>query len=1005
MDGTIFRLSVAGISGMKGSAMNMQRLRFSGLVLSMLWLTLGAAAAETYQALRLEGSPGPVFAADGRLALGSEGTLELWLAANADSAEMQCIVAHGDPTTAGFAVLMHPERRAIYLATPDGSYSVDFDFSDGVYHHVVFSTSGGLTSALIDGEAPTQPGDGDERIELMPGFLPFGSAPAGGHGLALGCDKPAPFNGWLATLRLWDKALSADEIDWAKRFRGYPDTADEPFRQSLLEEHLVAYATFTDAQRTVRFTEPALERATVGAPSPAATTVVRGRRLTPGTATDGFTAIFAKVGQYDIEELRFEYPGIAGVPDILPPRSDWTPFDAARLEATRRQIIDLRDDPARREALITEAVELQIGYDRRTEQGRRALGIMQWQVIEMRPHERLTRVAVAYNPHAVQRLALHTDRRALPLLEAPSASGDVATLELPDYALLEGIEVGTSERGRLMSLGLSWSMSPVPEADRPLLTLAQGLWVAEDSCPPRLADERARENGHARPLTGISRLHGLYTTPTVARFMYRPDRQTLALRLDHFRNDILPSPTNNDELVWGDQGSCGKLQLGYRAMDSLYFQRETFDGANPNRLFDIQTPPSAISLVVQEAGARVRPIGPLATGDLVRAPAPAPTSKDKIAWGGTFALPHRPANVKANFVGYDITHLDPHNFLRSHGLKQLVFAYPDDESTDYQTTDNNLIVPHGVYFKSDLGAVEDAHTIMVAGALEYKHAWSVSLGFNIGFGLDGIGGAFSANGSYGERSSNRTERQVVTSITRTAEVDYALIADRARIELSPAFEAAVLGLRDRHLVDLLSDEQVGHLIRLFGTHYPYAVSYGGMAFLETDYSEEVVDHMHGRSMSFEEQASLSLGEESKSNGCGCEGGGGGAESASFGISGSVEDDAEVATQVRASIDSHIFGTYGGSVSRGEGWSLSPGQEVPLFFDLRPLSELLSPIFFDDPIVWDVLAPKLHQQIRLHLQRAIGADHDAKPGWYDTNRENQLRRHEPRVFDHAYKAGG
>lgn len=212
----------------------------------------------------------------------------------------------------------------------------------------------------------------------------------------------------------------------------------------------------------------------------------------------------------------------------------------------------------------------------------------------------------------------------------------------------------------------------------------------------------------------------------------------------------------------------------------------------------------------------------------------------------------------------------------------------------------------------------------------------------------------------------------------------------------------MLELRDDHLVDQMDDDSVGHLIALFGTHYPYAVTYGGMAFLETDYSERVVGHMSGRTRSFEEQASLSLSDSSKSNGCGCEGGGGG-DSASFGIDFSAEDDRELSREVQDSIDSHIFGTYGGSVTRGEGWSLSPGQEVPLFFDLRPLHELLSPIFFDDPIVWEVLAPALKRQTRAHLRRAVGADHDAKPGWYDTNRENELRRHEPRVFDHAYRS--
>lgn len=978
------------------------RWLFGSIMVMAGFFAQSAALAETFRPLRLDAAPGVTFAADPRLAFGHEGTLELWVAASADSQDLQCILAHGDPVAGGFRVLMHQERRAIYLATAAGTYNVSFDFSDGAYHHVAFWTAGGQTGALIDGEAPMQPGDGDELIELQPAWFAFGAA-ADAAPLEVGCASPAPFDGWLASLRFWDKKLTPGELDWAKGFRGYPQSDGDRFRQLFLDEHLIAYATFTDERQSFYFTEPALEVVRGGAPEPASGVRVMPRRLPTGPADDGATVIYAKVGQYEIEALRLEYPGIAGVPDILPPRAGWTTSDQVRLEEIRSEILDLRDNPVRRDELIGEGRKLQIGYDRLTEEGRNAFALTQWQLIELEPGETLQRVGIAYRPGSIQRLALHTDRRALPLLAAEAFPSDFASFALPDYARFEGIELGYAADGKPQTFGLLFSSRPVPESDAPLLDLAKGLWIAEDSCPPRLADEKAQENGHARPLTGISRLHGLYTTPTVARFFFAPERQTLSLQLDHVRNNILPSPTNDNRLVWGDQGSCGELQMGYRVVDSLYFQRQDFRGSNPNLLFDLQTPPSGISLLLQEEGRLVRPIGPLATGPLVRAPEPPLAEKDKIAWGGTFALPHRPANVRANFVGYDITQLDPHNFLRSHGLKQLVFAYPAEDSTDYQTTDNNLIVPHGVYFKSDVGAVEDAHTIMVAGAAEYKHAWSASLGFNLGFGLDGIGGAFSANASYGERSSSRDEREVITSITRTAEVHYALVADRAQIALSPAFRRAVLSLRDRHLVDLISDVQVGQLINLFGTHYAYAVTYGGMAFLETDYSSEIVDHMVGRSMSFEEQASLSLGEASQSNGCGCSGGGG-AESASFGVNGSFSDDSEANREARKSMDSHIFGTYGGSVSRGEGWSLSPGQEVPLFFDLRPLSELLSPIFFDDPIVWNELAPILHQQIGLHLKRAIGADRDAKPGWYDTNRENELRRHEPRVFDHAYKAG-
>jgi len=278
----------------------------------------------------------------------------------------------------------------------------------------------------------------------------------------------------------------------------------------------------------------------------------------------------------------------------------------------------------------------------------------------------------------------------------------------------------------------------------------------------------------------------------------------------------------------------------------------------------------------------------------------------------------------------------------------------------------------------------------------------MSLGLNIGFGVDGISGAYSANYGVERRSSNRATRQVVTSVTKTTELRYALVADRTRIKLSDAFRAKVLALRDLHLIHLLTDEAVGALVDLFGTHYPYAVTYGGMAYLETDYSETVVGHMRANKESFEQRSSIEFSEQSGSNGCDCAIGGGGLKG-SLGVDAKTQKERELNTELKQSDDSHLFGTYGGSLSRGEGWTLSPGQEVPLLFDLRPLHELLSPIFFDDPIIWNFIEPILEKQTAAYLRRVIeGAKQTTQPKWFNATVQAELGTHEPRVFKHAYK---
>jgi hypothetical protein len=50
------------------------------------------------------------------------------------------------------------------------------------------------------------------------------------------------------------------------------------------------------------------------------------------------------------------------------------------------------------------------------------------------------------------------------------------------------------------------------------------------------------------------------------------------------------------------------------------------------------------------------------------------------------------------------------------------------------------------------------------------------------------------------------------------------------------------------------------------------------------------------------------------------------------------------------------------VSLGGGWTLAHRAEVPLLLDLRPISELLCPLFFEDPVVWMTLKPGLQSEL-------------------------------------------
>jgi len=250
------------------------------------------------------------------------------------------------------------------------------------------------------------------------------------------------------------------------------------------------------------------------------------------------------------------------------------------------------------------------------------------------------------------------------LVTSNQSGGSVFSFELPAYARFEGVELGRAKLGGLQSIGLIYSQEPVPEEDLALLSLTQDLWLRVDDCPPRLHDEKVSDAGHVRPMTFVTRLHSLFTTPSVGRFLFNPQNDTLAFYLDHYRNDI----------AFGDQGSCGQAQMGFQVVDRSFLGRGV--GSASNVLIDQSQPPNGFRLTIADRGARLIPSDVAHYGPLVRQSKVGASDADKIAWGGTFALPHRLANVHANFVGYDITQLDPHNILKATGSNKKSLLIP-----------------------------------------------------------------------------------------------------------------------------------------------------------------------------------------------------------------------------------------------------------------------------------------------------------------------------------------
>jgi hypothetical protein len=391
---------------------------------------------------------------------------------------------------------------------------------------------------------------------------------------------------------------------------------------------------------------------------------------------------------------------------------------------------------------------------------------------------------------------------------------------------------------------------------------------------------------------------------------------------------------------------------------------------------------------------RVRIIGPYAQrmnpdgfGDvqdnirtLVRVPEyEEPADADgKAPWGGTFSLEQRPMLVNANFRGYNILRMDPRD-CQSSGTHKSVFKFPAEASKDYFFSEGKMAVPYGLLYRSANEGKELANTQTLQNSSEYKQEWTASAGVS----LDCPFAHGSLNVSYGEQSDAFEKHNLSCTTTRTRETRHVLVLDKRHMELDPEFKGRVEELRsavvsessklddfmakgnvpDRlectfgdHFVDgpsirgkppyrvtMLRSRYLRYekIFDAFGTHYTHSVTYGGMAVGEMFHTETEKSTMFGSSFSIHATASAAF-----------EGFGGG-------LSGGYDSKQSDTLSNMVANDRVKFRTYGGSLSKGQGWAMARGEEVPLKLDLRPIHELLSPIFFDDPYIWKQLREEMN----------------------------------------------
>ena len=312
--------------------------------------------------------------------------------------------------------------------------------------------------------------------------------------------------------------------------------------------------------------------------------------------------------------------------------------------------------------------------------------------------------------------------------------------------------------------------------------------------------------------------------------------------------------------------------------------------------------------------------------------------QEQMASNDAFLLQANLENLVASRRGYDAVKQDP--FFLLNNKKMAVFAEFDPKR--YYITEQRII-PVGYKFVQNGVQGMIYNKSMTTTAREYQDSISTTLGATLEGKTDpaGFGGNASVSVDASASWLQRMEesKHVAQAIGYSRAKKYALVLDHPFVTLSDDFIDAIDDAREMGNYE--------NIIRQFGTHYPYAVTYGAAAKITQSVTEErfkkVTEWNAGVSASM---AGGALGQNGS-------------------VRGSINAGSVSGTSGSLGTEDTTFVAVGGNGSWNEnGYSLGP-TPYPILLDLRPLHELLNHLNFPDQ-------PEVYTQVRAGLKRTLEA---------------------------------
>lgn len=318
-----------------------------------------------------------------------------------------------------------------------------------------------------------------------------------------------------------------------------------------------------------------------------------------------------------------------------------------------------------------------------------------------------------------------------------------------------------------------------------------------------------------------------------------------------------------------------------------------------------------------------------------------------------------------NYKCYNLRKMDPFNMVHTNsGSSYFAFELPDGE---FQVSADGILAPRDLHVFSRREGGGGFESIVTTSTEELASTMMSRTGFQADAQILGVGGGTTKNREVGRRTSQMLQNESGKAFFWSTSLQYALVADRSHLRMNDRLRNRIQELYQEVSTGSLNEQnKTRAFVEFFeevGTHYPHAVTYGGLMMFESSISRELQEFSIKNNLNLEEQIRMGIDlPQPKGVNLG---------SASIQETEGSEEGDESTFRSELRKEQQDYWVLGGggilmSPENPEAVELD-GRVAPIYMDLRPLEELLSPQYFGDTVLYHEFRKTFRDQLCCYLK--------------------------------------